>query len=37
MTDDVVAEMTVIEFFGSIQSPYCYFALDRLETMARDL
>ena len=37
MTEDVVDEMTVIEFFGSIQSPYCYFALDRLEAMAREL
>ena len=28
---------TEVEFFGSLQSPYCYFALDRLETMKRDL
>jgi 2-hydroxychromene-2-carboxylate isomerase len=26
-----------IEFFGSLQSPYCYFALDRLEIIARYL
>ena len=26
-----------VEFFGSLQSPYCYFALDRLEDMMRDL
>ncbi len=26
-----------IEFFGSLQSPYCYFSLDRLEDMMRDL
>ena len=24
-----------IEFFGSLQSPYCYFALDRIEALAR--
>ena len=26
-----------IKFFGSLSSAYCYFALDRLERMARDL
>jgi 2-hydroxychromene-2-carboxylate isomerase len=26
-----------VEFFGSLQSPYCYFALDRLKVMMRDL
>ncbi len=26
-----------IDFFGSLQSPYCYFALDRLEVIKRDL
>jgi len=28
---------TEVEFFGSLQSPYCYFALDRLEIMMHDL
>ena len=26
-----------IEFFGSLQSPYCYFALDRIEALMCDL
>lgn len=26
-----------IEFWGSVQSPYCYFTLDRLEAIKRDL
>lgn len=26
-----------VEFFGSLQSPYCYFALDRIETLMSDL
>ncbi|KIC12549.1 hypothetical protein RA19_01320 [Leisingera sp. ANG-M1] len=26
-----------VTFFGSFQSPYCYFALDRLDALARDL
>ena len=26
-----------IEFFGSPQSPYCYFALDRIEALMCDL
>ena len=25
-----------VEFFGSLQSPYCYFALDRLDDLFRD-
>ncbi|MBT6094069.1 MAG: hypothetical protein HOH04_04255 [Rhodospirillaceae bacterium] len=30
-------QSSVVEFFGSLQSPYCYFALDRLEALKRDL
>lgn len=26
-----------VAYFGSLSSPYCYFALDRLDRMARDL
>lgn len=26
-----------IEFYGSLQSPYCYFSLDRLDALKRDL
>ncbi len=26
-----------VEFFGSLQSPYCYFALDRIEALMCDL
>ena len=26
-----------VQFFGSLQSPYCYFALDRITTLSRDL
>ncbi len=27
---------STLEFFGSLSSPYCYFALDRIEALARD-
>lgn len=30
-----MASTDAIEFFGSLQSPYCYFALDRIEGLAR--
>lgn len=37
MEDKEITMPSKIEFFGSLQSPYCYFALDQLETIARDL
>lgn len=33
---EIVTSADAIEFFGSLQSPYCYFALDRLEALSRD-